>query len=46
MKDKDVFKFKEIDMAALASSFGLHNCPQVDFIKDNGEIPMTNTMSR
>ena len=45
MKDKEVFKFKEIDTQKLAESLGLMNTPEITFAKE-GEIPLTNTMSR
>jgi len=45
MKDKDVFKFHEIDTQKLAESMGLATSPQITFVKE-GEVPITNTMSR
>lgn len=46
MKDKDVFKFKEIDVKKLSESFGLANVPDINFNVDDKEITLTNTMSR
>jgi len=45
MKDKEVFKFKEIDAQKLAESLGLANSPQINFAV-NDEVQITNTMSR
>ena len=46
MKDKEVFKFKEIDTEKLAESLGLATSPQIDFGDQDGQVQMTNTMSR
>ena len=46
MKDKSVFKLKEIDADKLAESLGLANTPKIDFGQDEGEVTITNTMSR
>ena len=46
MKDKTVFKLKEIDADKLAESLGLANTPKIDFGQDANEITITNTMSR
>lgn len=46
MKDKEVFKFKEIDAEKLATSLGLANVPEINFATDANEVPLTNTMSR
>ena len=32
MKDKEVFKFKQLDCDKLAQSFGLANSPQINFV--------------
>lgn len=45
MKDKSVFKLKEIDADKLAESLGLANSPKLDFGHDD-EVTITNTMSR
>jgi hypothetical protein len=46
MKDKSVFKLKEIDADKLAESLGLANSPKIDFGQDDTEVTLTNTMSR
>lgn len=46
MKDKEVFKFKEIDTEKLAYSLGLANVPEINFATDADEVQLTNTMSR
>jgi len=33
MKDKEVFKFKELDPVKLASSLGLGTTPEITFMK-------------
>lgn len=35
MKDKEIFKFKELDIEKLAYSLGLANAPQIGFIQKN-----------
>lgn len=37
MKDKEVFKFKELDCEKLAYSLGLANAPQIGFIQKNNQ---------
>ena len=46
MKDKEVFKFKEIDTEKLAYSLGLATVPEINFKVETDEITLTNTMSR
>jgi hypothetical protein len=46
MKDKTVFKLKEIDADKLAESLGLANTPEIDFGQNENEVTITNTMSR
>jgi len=46
MKDKEVFKFKEISAEKLANSLGLATTPNINFNVEDGEVPITNTMSR
>lgn len=38
MKDKEVFKFKEIDTVKLSESLGLANAPTLNFGKDSDQI--------
>lgn len=45
MKDKSVFKLKDIDADKLAESLGLANTPKLDFGQGD-EVTITNTMSR
>ena len=46
MKDKEVFKFKEVDAQKLAESLGLATTPEINFGQNDSEIQITNTMSR
>lgn len=46
MKDKTVFKLKEVDADKLAESLGLAGTPKIDFGQDENEVVITNTMSR
>ena len=44
MKDKEVFKFQEIDTQKLSESMGLVTTPEIDFAQSGTQL--TNTMSR
>ena len=46
MKDKEVFKFTEINSEKLAESLGLATSPQIDFGAQVGQVQLTKTMSR
>lgn len=46
MKDKTVFRLNEIDAQKLSESYGLITTPQINFKVQEGEVPITNTMSR
>jgi hypothetical protein len=39
MKDKTVFNVRQIDLQALASSYGLVNAPEIDFVQE--EVVLT-----
>ena len=38
MKDKEVFKLKEMDTVKLAESLGLATSPEINFGGDEGEL--------
>mmetsp|Transcript_14204 Transcript_14204/g.24150 ORF Transcript_14204/g.24150 Transcript_14204/m.24150 type:complete len:86 (+) Transcript_14204:1527-1784(+) len=49
MRDKDVFKFPEIDQRMLAESMGLPTAPTLDFLSNQeqeGAPRLLNTLSR
>jgi ATP-dependent RNA helicase DDX10/DBP4 len=48
MRDKEIFRFDDIDQQKLAESFGLATVPELDFIKSDkdGNLRLPNTISR